>query len=41
MEEERELAVIFLQQLIRGRAVQNMVSIRVEYRKQTRYTMVF
>jgi len=25
-EEEKELAVIFLQQLIRGRAVQNMVS---------------
>ena len=25
-EEERELAVIFLQQVIRGRAIQNMVS---------------
>ena len=26
-EEERELAVIFLQQVIRGRAIQNMVSV--------------
>ena len=30
-EEERELAVIFLQQVIRGRAVQNMVRLLLHY----------